>query len=293
MLRRSFLLATGALCLTPGAARCSQLECRLRTIIAAVPGSIGMYARLMNDAPPLFSYAADESFPAASTIKVLIMLTAFNLHDQGANTLQEPVLIRRSDVVAGSPFLTGARGDETYTVQTLVKPMIQLSDNSAANALISHFGFERINATAQRYGLRKTHLKRHFLDYRAVVHHHQNVTTPRDMGNLLYAIERGTREGLQTVATPQSCRAMIDIMLGQTDREKIRAGIPASTPVANKTGEVSGVRNDVAIIDPLGDTPFVLTIFTNHLTGHRAGVEAIQRIARVVFDDVTATAGNL
>jgi beta-lactamase class A len=170
--------------------------------------------------------------------------------------------------------------------------MIQVSDNSAANALISHFGFETINATAQRYGLRNTRLKRHFLDYAAIVHHHQNVTTPADMGRLLFAIERGSREGLATFATPQSCRAMIEIMLGQQDGEKIRAGLPG-IPVANKTGEVSGVRNDAAIVDPLGDTPFVLTVFTKNLTSHRAGVAAIQRIARATFESVSASGGAL
>lgn len=258
-----------------------------------MPGSIGIYARLMNDAPPLFSYAAEDSFPAASTIKMLIMLTAFNVADRDPNALNEQLTIRSGDLVAGSPFLAGAQGGEKYTVATLMKPMIQVSDNSASNALISHFGFERINAIAQRYGLRNTRLKRHFLDYAAVVHHHQNVTTPGDMGRLLFAIERGSREGVPTCATPRSCRAMIEIMLGQTDHDKIRAGIPRSTPVANKTGEVTGVRNDVAIVDPLGDTPFLLTIFTKHLTSHRAGVQAIQRIAQAVFENVTATSPDL
>lgn len=293
MLRRSFLVAAGAFCMMSGTARCAQIESRLRSIIARVPGSIGIYARLMGDAPPLFAYAAEESFPAASTIKLLIMLTAFKLADQDPNTLHERVLIRRSDLVAGSPFLADARDGETYTVATLMKPMIQLSDNSASNALISHFGLEKINAVAQRYGLRNTRLKRHFLDYAAVVHHHQNVTTPGDMGRLLFAIERGSREGVTTFATPRSCRAMIDIMLGQEDVEKIRAGIPESTPVANKTGEVSGVRNDVAIVDPLGDTPFVLTVLTKHLTSHRTGVDAIGRVARAVFESVTAASGDL
>lgn len=287
------MLAAGAFCMVPGVARCSQLDGRLRTIISHVPGSIGVYARLMNDAPPLFSYAADDSFPAASTIKILIMLTAFNFADRDPNALEEQVTIRRGDLVAGSPFLAGARGGEKYTVATLMKPMIQVSDNSASNALISHFGFEKINAIARRYGLRKTRLKRHFLDYAAVVHHHQNVTTPGDMGRLLFAIERGSREGVATFATPRSCRAMIDIMLGQADGEKIRAGIPTLTQVANKTGEVSGVRNDVAIVDPLGDTPFVLTVLTKHLTSDRAGVQAIQRVARAVFENVTATSPNL
>ncbi|MDQ6827225.1 MAG: class A beta-lactamase-related serine hydrolase [Candidatus Eremiobacteraeota bacterium] len=291
--RRSFLFTTGALLFTPARARGSGFQDRLERIIAGVPGSIGIYARLMNDAPPLYSHAANESFPAASTIKLLIMLAAFDRQDRNPETLRERVTVHRSDLVAGSPFLLNARGGETYTVEALLKPMIQLSDNSASNALISHFGFEAINAAAGRYGLRDTRLKRHFLDYAAVVNHHENVTTPSDMGRLLFGIERGSREGLQTCASARSCRAMIGIMLGQEDRGKIAAGIPASVAIANKTGEVNGVRNDISIVDPFGDTPFVLTVLTKNLRNHAAGVLAIKRIARQIYAQVAAGDRNL
>jgi beta-lactamase class A len=171
----------------------------------------------------------------------------------------------------------------------LLVPMIQLSDNSAANALITHFGFERINATARQAGLVRTHLRRHFLDYSAIVHHHENVTTAADMGRLLYALERGSREGLRTVASPLNCRRMIQIMLGQTDRDKIPAGLPAGVPVANKTGEVDGVRNDVAIVDPFGDSPFVLCIFTKYLTDYAGALRSINAISNAIYHRVART----
>ncbi|MFN2528962.1 MAG: serine hydrolase [Candidatus Baltobacteraceae bacterium] len=281
--RRLFLISAVAATLAPRLAHADQLDDALQFSISQIPGTVGVFARTMAPGPPLFTYNADEVFPAASTIKMLIMLTAFIGEEQAPGTLQERVLIRRSDLVGGSPFLAGAGGGEHYTVAQLITPMIQLSDNSASNALISHFGFDRINAVAHRAGLKQTHLKRHFLDYSAIVKHSENLTTAADMGKLLFDLERGSREEFTTVAKPQSCGRMIRIMLGQTDRDKIPAGLPHGVPVANKTGEIDGVRNDVAIVDPFGDSPFVLTVYTKNLGNYPGAIRGINHISNAVY----------
>ncbi|MBV8363565.1 MAG: serine hydrolase [Candidatus Eremiobacteraeota bacterium] len=280
--RAVFLSSAGALCASIRfPAKAETLD--LSAVINELPGTAGVFARTMAPGAPLVAYNADVVFPAASVIKLLIMLTAYRAQDRTANALNAPVTIRRSDLVGGSPFLAGARGGERYTVMQLLVPMIRLSDNSAANALISHFGFDVINASAAFAGLQHTHLRRHFLDYSAIVHHHENVTTPRDIGSLLYQIERGSHEGMDTVASSASCRKMIDIMLGQTDRDKIPSGIPVGVPIANKTGEVDGVRNDAAIVNPYGDAPFVLCVLTKYVTNYASALHAISAIANAVY----------
>lgn len=289
MKRRTFLAASLAAVAAPRLAAAQTLEEALHASISRIPGTVGLYARTMAPGPPLFAYRAHESFPAASTIKMLIMLAAFHAEEQMPGAMRKPVRIHRSDLVGGSPFLASAGGGEQYSVAQLVRPMIQLSDNSASNALISHFGFDAINASARRAGLHGTVLKRHFLDYAAIVLHHENVTTAADMGTLLYEIERGSRESLYTVASPRSCRRMVGIMLGQTDRDKIPAGVPRGIPVANKTGEVDGVRNDVAIVDPLGDSPYVLTVYTKYLANYADALRGINRISAAVYRRVANT----
>jgi len=189
---------------------------------------------------------------------------------------------RPQDVVGDSPTIESAPSGTAFAVSTLAHAMITQSDNSAANTLITLLGFDAINATARTAGLRHTQLKRHFLDWTAMVHHSNNLTSPRDMGWLLYSIERGAREGIPTVAQPRSCRRMIDILLQQEDHEKIAAGLPAGVPLANKTGEITGVRSDVGIVDPYGASPYVLAVLTKDLTDYDLGVEAIRRIARAV-----------
>ena len=282
MNRAAFLFGATVMCVAPPL-RLKAQTLDLSDAISSLPGTAGIFARTMSSEPPFASYNAEVAFPAASVIKLLIMLTAFRAGDRKADALHKTVTLRRSDMVGGSPFLAAARPGERFTAMQLVIPMIRLSDNSAANSLISHFGFELINDAARVAGLKRTHLRRHFLDYSAIVHHHENITTPGDMGALLYQIERGAREGLDTVASSHACRQMIDIMLGQTDRDKIPAGIPAGVPIANKTGEVDGVRNDVAIVDPFGDSPFVLCVLTKNVTDYGGALHAIGAISNAVY----------
>ena len=71
------------------------------------------------------------------------------------------------------------------------------------------------------------------------------------MVRLLYVIESGAHEGVPTIASAAHCRTMVTIMLGQTDRAKIPAALPAGMPIANKTGELTGTRDDVAVVEPV------------------------------------------
>ena len=73
-------------------------------------------------------------------------------------------------------------------------------------------------------------------------------------------------------------------MLGQTDRDAIPAGLPRYVTVANKTGEIDGTRDDVAIVSPFGNAPYVLTVYTKWLTNYDAGYRAIHRVARLSYD---------
>ncbi len=236
----------------------------------------------MANAPPLVAYHDGDPFPTASTIKVLIMVTAFRAIDDGTLRRDAPIVISKADLVGGSERFGNARSGARYPLMTLIRAMIRQSDNTAANALISHFGFAAINATCGPAGMTATHLRRRFLDWAAMVRHNENVSTARDMGTLLYGIERGAREGIDTIAKAASCNEMIEIMLGQEDRDKIPAGLPRGTQVADKTGELTGVRSDVAIVEPYGDTPYILVVMTKELYDYAAAVAAIRRIAHDV-----------
>lgn len=261
----------------------------LRPAIASIPGSVGIYAHTMAFGAPIVSYNAGVSFPSASTIKMLIMLTAFKSAERDPAVMHEHITYRSDDLIGGSDFLQTQADGQRFTVAQLIVPMIQVSDNTASNLLITHFGFERINAVIRGAGLRNTHLRRHFMDFAAVGRHMDNRTTPADMAHLLFELERGVREAIPTVATADSCRKMIDIMLGQTDRDTIPRGVPQGVPVANKTGELSRSRSDVAIVDPYGNSPYVIAVYTNGLDGPAEAYDGIAQISKIVYGQVAGS----
>jgi beta-lactamase class A len=282
--RVAFLGSTGAALLAIPALSRASVNARVRAIARDMPGRIGVYARTMAAVPPIVSYEAYRQFPTASTIKVLIMTTAYAMEEVRPGTLSAEITFHSSDLIGGSDFMNQAADGQRFTVGELIVPMIQLSDNTAANLLMGYLGIARINSIGRRAGMERTHLARKFMDFAAIAHHNDNLSTPADMARLLYVIERGAREGVPTVVSPQHCRNMIAIMLGQTDRDGIPAALPVGTSVANKTGELDGTRNDIAIVEPYGDSPFVLVVMTAEAYDLSADYAAIHAVTRATYE---------
>jgi beta-lactamase class A len=290
MQRRAFMaggltmLAAGESILArPVLAQPASLPAPIDAIAGTFPGEVGIYVRTMDDAPPRVALRADEHFASASVIKVLIMVTAYRAFERDPALRTTTVRLRASDRIGGSPVLAHARGGERFTLLELVRAMIVASDNTAANALITFFGFGPINATAARFGLERTRLGRHFADEVPSWRASGNITTPRDMGELLYLIERGSREAIPTVASPAICREMIEVLLRQRYRGMIPAGLPPSVSVADKVGEVTGVRNDVAIVEPFGDVPYVIAVLSRNVVDYERAIRGINAISRAVY----------
>ena len=265
-MRRARFLGGAALALAlPRAVSAATAEATITDLVNAFPGIVGIYARELGKSTPLVSVRGDEPFAAASVIKLGIMLAVYRAYDAGDVSPHKLVTLHKRDIIGGSPVYESANPGERHEIQSLVEAMIRFSDNTASNALISAFDFPQINEAMRSAGMTGTKLARHFADVVPPNVRSLNVTTPRDIGTLLYHIENGAHEGTNTVARAASCRAMLEIMLGQHYRDMIPAGIARKVPIANKTGELERTRNDAAVVDPFGDAPYVLTVLSRDL----------------------------
>lgn len=278
MRRTAFITGAGGAAFAlrvPAGAR----ETTVSDLVAQFPGVVGVYAHTLAQKTPLVAIHAEESFAAASVIKLAILLTVFRAYDAGDVSPHKLVKMHEGDIIGGSPVYERASPGDRHEIRSLVDAMIRFSDNTASNALISAFGFSLINESIKAAGLTGTVLARHFADVVAPNVRNLNVTTPRDVGTLLYQIEVGAHEGINTVAKAQSCRAMIGIMLGQQFRNMIPAGIKRKVQIANKTGELDYTRNDAAVVDPFGEGPYILTILTKDLDYPGLAAARIAQIA--------------
>jgi beta-lactamase class A len=77
---------------------------------------------------------------------------------------------------------------------------------------------------------------------------------------------------------------MIDILAAQEFNDEIPAGLPPGTRVAHKTGWITGVTHDAALVYPPGRRPYVLVVLTKGIRERAVAQKLIADISRLVWD---------
>lgn len=236
---------------------------------------------------------ADDSFHAASTMKVPVMIELFRRIDAGSLGLEQgiPLANQFASIVDGSPYSLTADDDSDRSayklvgtrvpLRDLIDRMITRSSNLATNALIELVGAPNANATAHTLGARNIKVLRGVEDTKAFRAGLNNATTARDLAALLDAIETGR------AASKKSCDAMREVLLRQEFNTEIPAGLPPGTKVAHKTGWITGVLHDAAIVYPAGHKPYVLVVLTRDIPESADARRLIADISRLVYAHVT------
>jgi beta-lactamase class A len=111
-----------------------------------------------------------------------------------------------------------------------------------------------------------------------------NTTTSADLATLLEGIEKGT------VLSSSNSSVMREILLAQEFNDKIPAGLPPGTRVAHKTGEITAVSHDAAVVYPPGRKPYVLVVLTKGIRESAVSGALIADISRVVWNHATGVA---
>ncbi len=234
---------------------------------------------------------ADDSFHAASTMKVPVMIELFRQVDAGKLRLDQtvPLVNQFASIVDQSPYALNPADDSDssaylrvgsrVTVGELNERMITRSSNLATNALIELVGAANANATAHALGARDIRVLRGVEDNKAFQAGLNNTTTARDLAVLLEAIESGR------AASRASCDSMRAILLRQEFNDGIPAGLPPGTRVAHKTGWITGVLHDAAIVYPPNRKPYVLVTLTRAIPDESVARSLIVDISRLVYGE--------
>ena len=288
-----FAMLIGAQTVT-GQDHAAILRERVMTRINEVPGAtVGVVFAEVGGGAAIF-VNPDSVFHAASTMKVPVMIEYFRALDQGRIRHDEDLLLDTvfKSIVDGSPYALDAGVDSDSSVfrrvgqrvplRWLVERMIVRSSNLATNALIERLDARRVDATAKSLGATHTKVLRGVEDGKAFQQGLNNQVSARDLATLMGAIESGK------AASAASCREMVDILVRQEFREEIPAGLPSGTRVAHKTGWITGVTHDAAIVYPPGRKPYVLVVLTKGIRERPVAQKLIADISRLVWDATTA-----
>ncbi len=232
----------------------------------------------------------DKVFHAASTMKVPVMIELFRQAKAGRLRLDDPLPIVNDfhSIVDGSIYHLRVGDDsdaevykavgKTMTLRELCEAMITVSSNLAANLLIERLGVENIRATVARLGATGMNVRRGVEDQKAFDAGSNNTTTARGLAVLLQKLAKGKAVGGRSDAE------MVAILERQKFNDGIPAGVPEGTPVAHKTGSITKIHHDTAIV--YGRRPYVLVILVRGVQDQKASAALMAAISREVWNVV-------
>jgi beta-lactamase class A len=252
------------------------LERNLSAISARAPGNVGV---MVEDVATGFSTGINSSanMPAASTIKIPVMVEVFRQMARGTFDLNRMLTLEASDRDWGWGDLADAPAGSQYSVSKLLTLMITESDNTATNMLIRLVGRAHINSTMRSLGLRQTVVGDYIRsdgDIRSLR------SSPQDMTTLLLGMVH------DSLVNPWSSREMIQILAGQHHNGLLPEPLPPGMTIAHKTGTLHDTLNDVGIVY-LGNAPYIISVMTTHLPSLDAGRRFIRGVSRLAYDALT------
>jgi beta-lactamase class A len=265
----------------------ADLPARVQKLIDASGAEVSVFMQTL-DGQRTFAIEPDKPYHAASTMKVPVMIELYRQANAGKLSLDEPVLVRNEfhSIVDGSVYQLGVGDDsdaevykavgKTMTLRELCEAMITVSSNFAANLLIERLGAKNIQATTDRLGATGMHVLRGVEDQKAFDTGLNNETTARALGILLGEIANG-----QAVSRKADAE-MVEILTRQHFRDAIPAGLPDGTVVAHKTGNITKIHHDAAIV--YGGHPYVLVVLVRGIQDQKVSGPLIASISREVWN---------
>lgn len=248
---------------------------------------VGVYFRDVARADSML-IDADVRMHAASTMKVPVMIQIFRDAEAGLLSLDDSIVVTNTfhSIVDGSTYgLSGADDSDTTlygrvgwqaTIRQLVELMITVSSNLATNMLIELVDGRRVTQTMRALGADSIEVLRGVEDIKAYEAGLSNTTTARDLGVIMGAIAH------DRAASSESCRAMEAILARQQFNGGIPAGLPAGTTVAHKTGTITRIHHDAALVTGRRGERYVLVVLVKGIADAGDSAQLMADIARFI-----------
>ena len=217
----------------------------LDSLASAHHGVLG-YAVLNVDTGERLAHRGDETFSTASLIKVPILVTVFDLVEQGQLSLDDQLTLLKIDKVPGSGNLQFMHDGATLSVRDAAWLMSVTSDNTATNLLLDRIVIRRVWDKMEKLGLphtkvhSKVYLRMASVAMDSSVKYGLGVTTPNEMTRLFALLAEGK------AVSPKADSTMLDILAHNEDFASMQRHIDGLT-VPHKTGATDKVRTECAL----------------------------------------------
>lgn len=233
---------------------------------------------------------ADDVFHAASTMKVPVMIELLKQASERKLNLNDSIVLKNefNSIVDDSSYSMNISDDsddiiyqkigEKFTLHDLMYNMITMSSNLATNVLIELVGAKNTTATMRGLGANHIEVLRGVEDQKAYEQGLNNSTTALDLMKIMTAIADGS------AGTPPDCEKMIRILKDQKHNNMIPKLLPKEVEIAHKTGNITGVHHDAAIVYLPSGHHYVLVLLSKDLKDFERATHQLAKISKTFYD---------
>jgi len=280
----------------------TALQKNVQAIAAAHHGSVALFAKNLKTGETV-ALQPDRPVQTASVIKLGILYEALEQIREGKAHWDDKLTLNKADQVPGSGLLLFFDTPLPLTLKDALTLMVVMSDNTATNLAMDHIGIPNVNHRLAELGLKDTYLYKKVFTANppgVVMPDDQKKfglgkTTAREMAGLMTKIATCdlAEDGAPARDTDGAlCAVALHMLHVQFYRNAIPRyldGMKGATgdSIANKTGSLDAVRNDVATVSTKNGL-VVISCFTFENTDHSWGTEqegelTIAKISREII----------
>jgi beta-lactamase class A len=252
------------------------LQAEIEELVSYTPGLAQSVFLLDLDTGNYVNLNGGEALPAASTIKVPILVAFLQAVDAGTVTLDQEMVMQSEQIVGGSGDMQVEPPGSSYSALEVATQMIINSDNTATNMVIDLLGGqEALNQMFRGWGLSSTVLRNPLPDLDGT-----NTTSTQDLVTVMAMVERGD------LLTLRSRDRMMSIMQRTYTRTLIPAGLEDSAIAANKTGDIGEVLGDVALVDTFNGRRYIMSSLVTRPHNDGRARELIRQTSQRAYQEM-------
>jgi beta-lactamase class A len=216
----------------------------------------------------------DRAFPAASTIKLPILIAFFQDLDAGKVSLNETLVMRRDLITGGSGEMQDRPVGTKFSARETVTKMITISDNTATNMIIDRLGgIAKLNQRFRSWGLQDTVMRNLLGDFKGT-----NITSSKDMVRLMALVANNK------LLSSSSQKQALEILRNTRTRTLLPAGLGAGAGIAHKTGDIGFLIGDAGLIEMPSGKRYLAGIYVIRPYNDSRGRDFIRQVSRLVYN---------
>ena len=216
---------------------------------------------------------ANEMYPAASIIKLPVLVRMFKSIEANQFTIYDEMTMTEPYRSSGSGNLQYSQAGRNYTMDYLAKIMIQDSDNTSTNMIMSKLGgMDDVNIGLRDWGISKTYVRTWLPDLAGT-----NKTTAADMAKLLYNLDN---PGFLNI---NSREYIIDYMSHVKNDRLIQAGLGEGALFIHKTGDIGTMLGDAGIVFAPNGKKYIVVILAKRPHKSYQGKEFIVKASELIY----------